>query len=228
MFIFRFLTDDIMLPFLNYCYGLVPNYGLAIILLTIVIKVAFYPLTKKQFQAMKMSQKIQPILKELQETHKKDPQKLQQEMMKVWKEHKVNPLGGCLPMLVQIPFFFAIFYTVTGDAFKSILAQPGINTGLFPFWLSNLTMPDKTFILPIIIGIATYLSQKLMTIDPKQAAIFMFMPFLMAIISITMPAGALLYWAVSTIVSVIQQYMIGTHSKRNDDTAIEVTVRSKS
>ena len=228
MFIFRFLTDDIMLPFLNYCYGLVPNYGLAIILLTIVIKVAFYPLTKKQFKAMKMSQKIQPIIKELQATHKKDPQKLQQEMMKVWKEHKVNPLGGCLPMLVQIPFFFAIFYTVTGDAFQAILNQPGINKGLFPFWLPNLAIADHTFILPIVIGIATYLSQKMMTIDPKQAAIFMFMPFLMVIISLKMPAGALIYWAISTIASVVQQYMMMSRSKASEDSAIDVTVRTKS
>jgi YidC/Oxa1 family membrane protein insertase len=228
MFIFTFLTDQIMLPFLNYSYSIIPNYGFAIILLTLVIKMAFYPLTKKQFEAMKMSQKIQPILKDLQAQYKSEPQKLQQEMMKVWKEHKVNPLGGCLPMLVQIPFFFAIFYTVTGTAFKEILAQPDINTGLFSFWLSNLAMPDKTFILPIVIGIATYLSQKMMTIDPKQAVIFMFMPFLMAFISLQMPAGALLYWAVSTIVSVIQQYMISSRSQSTEDTAIEVTVRTKS
>jgi len=228
MFIFKILTDDIMLPFLNYSYSIIPNYGFAIILLTLAIKIAFYPLSKKQFVAMKMSQKIQPIIKELQATHKQDPQKLQQEMMKVWKEHKVNPLGGCLPMLVQIPFFFAIFYTVTGDAFKAILTQPGINTGLFPFWLSNLAMPDKTFILPIVIGIATYLSQKMMTVDPKQAAIFMFMPFLMVIISLKMPAGALLYWAVSTIASVVQQYMMMSRSKADDSTAIDVTVRTKS
>jgi YidC/Oxa1 family membrane protein insertase len=228
MFIFKILTDDIMLPFLNYSYSIIPNYGFAIILLTLVIKIAFYPLSKKQFESMKMSQKIQPIIKDLQATHKKDPQKLQQEMMGVWKEHKVNPLGGCLPMLVQIPFFFAIFYTVTGDAFKAILLQPGINAGLFPFWLSNLAMPDKTFILPIVIGIATYLSQKMMTIDPKQAAIFMFMPFLMVIISLKMPAGALLYWAVSTIASVVQQYLLNSRSKASEDTAIDVTVRTKS
>lgn len=225
---FHFLTDSMMLPFLNYSYSIVPNYGLAIILLTIVIKMAFYPLTKKQFESMKKSQKLQPLLKELQEKHKQEPQVLQQEMMKLWKEHKVNPLGGCLPMLVQIPFFFAIFYTVTGEKFKAILASPDINAGLFPFWLQNLAAPDHTFILPIVIGVATYLSQKMMTIDPKQAAIFMFMPFMMAIISIKMPAGALIYWAVSTIISVIQQYLMLRQGDTKDAHTIDVTVRTKS
>lgn len=229
MNIFRFLTDDIMLPFLNYSYSIVPNYGLAIILLTVIIKLAFYPLSKKQFRSMRLSQKIQPELKALQEKYKGDPQTLQKEMMRLWKDNKVNPLGGCLPILVQIPFFFAIFYTVTGDKFKEILTEPGINAGLFSFWLPNLAVHDTFYILPILIGVGTYISQKMMPIDPKQAAIFMFMPFLMAVISMKMPAGALLYWAVSTLVSVAQQYwFLSRHADdKQDPNTITVTVRNK-
>jgi len=198
-----------MLPFLNYSYhNIYPNYGIAIILLTLVVKIVFYPLTKKQFEALKKNQILQPKLKEIQEKFKKQPEVLQKKVMEFWKENQMNPLSGCLPMLVQLPFFIAIFLTMQSQAFKDIISQAGINPGLFPFWLPNLGLPDNTMILPIIIGISTYWSQKVMVIDPQQAKLFIFMPVLMMFISWKMPAGVLLYWAVSTIISTLQQIWI--------------------
>ena len=116
---------------------------------------------------MKITQKLQPKIKELQKKHGKNPQKLQQEMMKLWKENNANPLGGCLPALVQLPIFLAVFYTVKSDAFSALLMQPGVNISFL--WLKDLTQPDHFYILPILIGFAMYWSQKMMTIDPKQA-----------------------------------------------------------
>jgi len=226
MGIFKFLADHIMLPFLNFSYhSIYPNYGIAIILLTLIIKVIFFPLTKKQFDSMKVTQKIQPEIKRIQEEFKDQPEKLQQEILRVWRENKANPLGGCLPLLIQLPIFFGIFSTINGDTFKAILAQPGINPGMLPFWLTNLAAPDPWFILPVVIAVATYISQKMMPMEPTQAAIFMFMPIVMGVISIKMPAGVLIYWASQQIFSNIQQFMMMKRNALQDD-AITVTVRT--
>ena len=169
-----FLIDNMMLPFLKFSYASIfPNYAIGIILLTILIKVLLYPLTQKQFHSMKAMQKLQPKMKELREKHKKDPQKLQQEMLSLYKETGINPLGGCLPMLVQLPFLFALFYTMSSDKFKVLISEEGVFPGLFSFWLPNLSEPDNLFILPIVIGIATYTSQKLtpMTTDSPQTKV---------------------------------------------------------
>ncbi len=202
------LVKDIFIPFLNMSYRIFPNYGVAIIALTVLVKIVFYPLNKKQFDAMKINQKLQPKLKEIQEKHKGDPAKAQSEIMALWKSHNTHPFSGCLPLLIQLPFFFGIFATMQSTAFKSILAQPHINPGFLTFWLSNLAKTDPYYILPVVIGIATYFSQKLFVTDPKQAALFIFMPFLMVFISIKMPAGALLYLATSQVLSVVQQYIL--------------------
>jgi YidC/Oxa1 family membrane protein insertase len=204
------LVNNLMMPFLNFSYeNIFPNYGVAIILLTLVVKIVFYPLNNKQFESMKAQKKIQPELKKLQEKYKDQPEKLNKEMLKLWKENNANPFSGCLPVLIQMPFFFAIFYTIRSEAFKVVIAQPGINSGFLPFWLSDLGMPDKTYILPVIIGITMYLSQKMTVTDPKQAKMFMFMPFLMVFICFNLPSGVLLYWAVSQILQIAQQsYML--------------------
>jgi YidC/Oxa1 family membrane protein insertase len=204
------LVNHIMMPFLTFSYNSIyPNYGVAIILLTIVVKVVFYPLNNKQYASMQAQKKIQPELKKIQEKYKDQPEKLNKEMMKLWKDNKANPFSGCLPVLIQMPFFFAIFYTIRSEAFKAMIAQPGVNPGLFPFWLSDLGLPDSSYILPVVIGLTMYLSQKMTVTDPKQAKMFMFMPFVMVFICINLPAGVLLYWAISQTLSIVQQkYML--------------------
>ncbi len=205
----NYLTDQVMIPFLSYSYThIFPNYGVAILLLTLVIKILFYPLTKKQFESMKVTQKIQPEMKKLQEKYKGKPEKLHEEMKKLWKEHNANPLGGCLPALVQLPFFFAVFYTVKSPAFQAMVLAPGINHGLFTFWLSNLTLPDKTYLLPVLIAVSTYLSQKMMVMEQSQKALMTVMPVVMFVVCLKMPAGVLLYWAASQLISTLQQYLV--------------------
>ncbi|MCP4050850.1 MAG: membrane protein insertase YidC [bacterium] len=205
------LVENIMIPFLKAAYGIIPNYGVAIIILTMVIKIIFYPLTRKQFESMKAQKQMQPEMKAIQEKYKGQPEKLQSEMMKLWKKHGSNPFSGCLPTLIQIPFFIAVFYTIKSDLFLSLInteINPGVNPGLFPFWISNLGVKDVTYILPVLVGLSTFLSQKLMMTDPKQAKMFMFMPVIMFFICLKMPSGVLLYWAVSQLISTAQQYYI--------------------
>ncbi|MFC1771702.1 YidC/Oxa1 family membrane protein insertase, partial [Candidatus Margulisiibacteriota bacterium] len=196
----------------------IANYGIAILLLTLLTKIIFHPLTNKQMKAMNAQKKIQPELKKLQEKYKDQPKKLQEEMMKLWKTHKANPLSGCLPILIQLPFFIAIFYTMRSPSFLALLAEPGVNPGLLPFWASNLGLPDKTYILPIIVAATTYFSQKMMTTDPKQAKIFAFMPILMFFISMNMPSGVLLYWGASQAMSLVQQYYIINRLNKDENT----------
>lgn len=214
----QFLINDVMLPFMQFSYEtILPNYGVSIILLTIVVKIMLLPLTHKQFQSMKKMQVLAPKFKELQKKYKGEPQKMQQETMKLYKEHDVNPFGGCLPMLVQLPFLFAIFYAMTSDNFKALLAADGVFPGLTSFWLPNLSQPDHLYILPIVLAVATYFSQKLTPITigqgetkdgKKPPNVMALMPVFMGVISIKMPAGVLLYWASSQVISTIQQVMI--------------------
>ena len=209
-----YLTDSVMIPFLQFSYqNIYPNFGLGIIILTIIVKLVLYPLTKQQFESMKKMQEMMPTFKKLREKHKDNPQQLQMETMKIYKEHKINPLGGCLPMLIQLPFLFALFYTMNGASFEALISQNNVFPGLTSFWLSNLSQPDSLFILPIIIGLSTYLGQKMSTVDASQQKILMFMPVLMVVISFKMPAGVLLYWAISQIISSGQQILIMKNGK---------------
>jgi len=206
-----FLVKEIMLPMLKFFYdNIYPNYGIAIILLTILVKAIFYPLSVKQFKSMKEMQKLQPKLKEIQEKYKKEPEKLQKQMIALYKEHKVNPLGGCFPLLVQLPFLIALFYTLMDKQFKNMLIASG-KGGTF-LWINNMAAADKTYILPILIAITTYLSQKTMqqTTDPSQKNMMSMMnnmmPILMFFISLKLYAGVLIYWVVSQGLTALQQY----------------------
>lgn len=222
------LAENTMLPFLSFSYAYIfPNFGVAIILLTILVKIIFWPLNTKQYKAMKMQKMIQPELKKLQEKYKGQPDKLNKEMMKLWKDNNANPFTGCLPMLVQIPFFFAIFYAMKSPKFNALIAQPNTDPGLFSFWLPNLAQPDHFFILPVIIGLTLYWSQKISITDPKQARMFMLLPFVMVFICLKMPAGLLLYWAVSQALSVAQQlYILKTDVETPLATDTSITIKS--
>lgn len=206
-----FLVKEIMLPLLKFFYeNIFPNYGVAIILLTVLVKAIFYPLTNKQFKSMKEMQKLQPKLKEIQERNKKSPEKLQKEMVALYKEHNVNPLGGCLPLLVQMPFLIALFYTLMDTSFKKLLLAAG-KGGTF-LWITNLAAVDKTYVLPILIALTTYFSQKTMqktdtgSQSNMMSTMNTIMPFLMFFISLKLYAGVLIYWVVSQGLTAAQQY----------------------
>jgi YidC/Oxa1 family membrane protein insertase len=185
-----------------------PNYGLAIILLTIVIKVILYPLTVKQVKSMKAMQDIAPKMKALQEKYKDNKEKLQREMAQLYKDAGVNPLAGCLPLLIQMPFFIAIFFAIKEYTYVS---NPSF------LWIKNLAQgtsfsdpSDPYFILPFLAAATTYISTKQTTSDQSQQnkMMLMFMPLFIGYITVSFPAGLGLYWVVSNIVQIGQQWWL--------------------
>jgi YidC/Oxa1 family membrane protein insertase len=185
-----------------FLYKHVGNYGWAIVLLTIITRVPFIPLVNKGQKSMKKLQKIQPLMAEVKEKYKKDPQKMQKEMSELYKKHKVNPLGGCLPMLVQLPVFFALY--------KVLLVAIELRGAPFIFWITDLSAKDPYFILPIVMG-ATMLLQQKMTpsgMDPKQAKMMLMMPIVFTFLFLTFASGLVLYWLVNNILGIGQQLLV--------------------
>jgi YidC/Oxa1 family membrane protein insertase len=198
---FAFLVKP-MLKALNYFYGVIGNYGWAIICLTIVIKLILFPLTHKSFKSMKGMQKIAPYIKVIQERHKGDRQKINEEMLGLYKKYKVNPLGGCLPMLLQIPVFISLYHAL----FFSI----ELRGAPFMLWIQDLSVQDPYYVTPVLMGATMFLQQKMTpsTADPVQQKIFMFMPILFTFLFITFPSGLVLYWTVNNLLTIAQQYYI--------------------
>ena len=179
------------------------NYGIAIILLTIVVRVLlFYP-SLKSATAMEEMKKIQPQLMAIREKYKKDPARVNQEMMKLYKEHKVNPLGGCLPMLLQLPFFVALYNVLSVSI--ELRQAPFIS-----FWIKDLSMYDPYYILPVLMGVSMIFTMKMTstTADPQQAKIMMFMNIAFIFLFAWLPAGLLLYITLSNVLSIVQQLYV--------------------
>ena len=198
---FAFLVKPI-LKALNFFYGLTHNYGWSIIFLTFVIKLLFFPLTHKSFKSMKGMQKVQPYVKIIQERHKDDRQKMTQEMMDLYRKHDVSPMGGCLPMLLQIPVFIALYHAL----FFSI----ELRGAPFMLWITDLSEKDPYFVTPVIMGATMILQQKMTptAMDPMQAKIMMAMPIVFTFLFITFPAGLVIYWIVNNVLTISQQYYI--------------------
>lgn len=214
---------DLFLYVLNFFNGYVHSYGWSIILLTVFVRVAILPLTVKQAQSMKEMQKIQPKIKALQEKHKGNREKLTQETMKLYQEHKVNPLSGCLPLILQLPIFFALFTVLRtykpleGASFWLLpdLSKAASSFG-FQGLSQNFAQAFPYWVLILLIVGTTYLSQKQLTVDPQQARLMMFMPLLMAVICWALPAGVLLYWLVFNVWMVAQQYAFEEFYRRRE------------
>lgn len=188
-----------LLYVLKYLYSIVGNYGLAIILLTFFIRLIFYPLTYKSFKSMKAMANLQPQLKELQLKYKGKPELLNKATMELYKKHKVNPLGGCLPILIQIPVFIAL-YNVLLNAIE-------LRHAPFIFWITDLSAKDPYYITPIIMGLTMFIQQKLSpsTLDPMQAKIMLFLPIIFTIMFMGFPSGLVIYWIANNIFTIIQQ-----------------------
>lgn len=186
---------------LKWFYSLVGNWGWAIILLTIFVRLFVLPFNVMSFKSMKAMKVIQPEIQKLKEKHKDDPLTLNKEMMSLMKKNGANPLGGCLPMLLQIPVFFALF-KVIGNTVELYHAP-------FFGWLSDLSSPDAFFILPILMGITMFLQQKMTpsTMDPAQAKIMAVLPLVFSVFMISTPSGLTLYMFVSGLFGIIQQYL---------------------
>ena len=205
--------SKLLLAFMYLIHSVVPSWGWSIVIMTICIKLLFWPLTAKASRSQKRMASIQGPMAELKEKHKDNPQKMQQETLKLFKEHQVNPVAGCLPMLIQMPIFLGLFYmlrTASELRFESFL------------WVSDLSLPDTQFmvggfpinILPMIMGVTMFLQMSMMPVspaaDPMQQKIFKFLPFIFLIFLYNFSSGLVLYWTVQNILTIIQQKIINS------------------
>ena len=194
------------------------NYGLSIIMMTVLIKILFWPLTHKSYKSMKELQKIQPLMTRIREKYKNNKEQLNRELMNLYKTYKVNPMSGCLPMIVQIPVFFAL-YKILGYSIE-------LRHAPFILWIDDLSAPDRLFnfpfkiplmappygipVLTLLMGASMYIQQKMTPTagDPSQMKIMQFLPLIFTVMFINFPSGLVLYWLVNNVLSIIQQYFI--------------------
>ncbi|MEN9936343.1 MAG: hypothetical protein RLZZ387_2922 [Chloroflexota bacterium] len=236
---FVLFLEQILLTFYNWgrSAGLPGSAGLAIILFTLVARLVILPLTVKSLQSTRKMQELQPLMKDLQRKHGKDPQKLQEETMKLYREYKVNPAGGCLPMFLQLPIFLGVYQAVinltrvspaehSANAMVESLSSNGFSIANLPatlgqpqlaggfLWLPDLGKTDPLYILPVLSVIFQLIVQVMATPrvqDPQQKAMtqsMLVLPIVFGYIGFTFPSGAVLYWVVGSILSMIQQYVI--------------------
>jgi YidC/Oxa1 family membrane protein insertase len=206
--------SKLMFYFILQVHKVVPNYGLVIILLSALTKLLFYPLTQKSFKSMRDMQKLQPAMEELRNKYKSEPKRLNEEMMKLYREKGVNPVGGCLPLLLQMPVFISLFNVLS----RTIeLRRAG-----FVFWIQDLSTPDviarlpfslpfigsAVSVLPILMGIAMFVQQKMSATDPKHAAMTYLLPIVFTVMFFRFPSGLVLYWLVNNVLTIGHQYLM--------------------
>ena len=214
---FNFIAKP-CLWFMNQIHSVIPNYGIAIILLTIITKILLWPLGNKSYKSMSEMKKLQPLMTEIREKHKNDKQKMNQELMALYRTYKVNPMGGCLPMVLQIPVFFALY--------RMLYQAIELRHAPFFLWINDLSAPDRLFefgfsipfmeppygipVLTIIMGATMLLQQKMSPPpgDPTQAKMMMLMPVVFTFIFINFSSGLVLYWLVNNVLSISQQYYV--------------------
>ncbi|MFN2342335.1 MAG: membrane protein insertase YidC, partial [Desulfonatronovibrio sp.] len=193
---------------LNYFHSHTGNYGIAILLLTLVIKIIFWPLAQKSYKSMNQLKKLQPMMAKIREKYKEDRTKMNEEMMRLYKTYKVNPAGGCLPILVQIPVFIALYQGLMG----AVELRHATFIQYLPFtdivWLADLSAKDPLYITPLVMGATMFLQQKMSPPpgDPLQAKIMLFLPLIFIFIFISFPSGLVLYWLTNNVLSIGQQW----------------------
>ncbi len=220
-FITRPISEYILLPLFTFLHTFIPNYGWVIIVLTILIKIALYPLTKKSYESMKKTQLLQPEIQKIKEKYKGDQQRIQKETMALYSKYGVNPAGGCLPMLLQMPILFALF------TFFKVMVE--IRQQPFILWIDNLSAPDVIYSLPfriplfgvdqisglaVLLGITMFLQQKMTMKDPSQKAMVYIMPIMFTFMFMAFPSGLNLYYFMFNLLSIGQQYYINTHGEQ--------------
>ena len=198
---------------LKFFYRYFENYGVAIIIITVILKLLFFPLTHKSYKSMKDMQKIQPMMAELKDKHKNDKEAMNKAVMELYRDHKVNPLGGCLPMLVQIPVFFALY--------KALMFSIELRHAPFYAWINDLSGPDNLFghllglpfvigPLPLVMGVTMFIQQKMTPAagDPMQQKMMLALPLVFTVMFLTFPSGLVLYWLVNNVLTIGQQVYI--------------------
>jgi YidC/Oxa1 family membrane protein insertase len=200
-----------ILLLMNWTYKHVGNYGIAIILLTVISKVLFYPLTVKSMRSMKAMQALQPQVNALRSKYQKDAQALQRETLALYRKHKVNPMGGCLPMIAQVPIFYALYLALSvsvelqNAAFLCFGRLFGVD-----LWICDLAAHDPTYVLPVLMGVTMFVQQKMTPTmgDPRQAKMMLFMPVVFTFMFLNLPSGLVLYWTVSNVLQILQQKLM--------------------
>jgi YidC/Oxa1 family membrane protein insertase len=187
---------------LSWLHGIAHNWGVAIILLTVIVKMAFYPLSAASYKSMAQMRKLAPRLQHLKERYGDDRQKLHEQMMKIYQEEKINPLGGCLPIVVQIPVFIALYW--------ALMSAVELRQAPFALWIHDLSEPDPYYVLPLIMAATMFIQQRLSPKppDPVQAKVMMIMPIAFSVMFFFFPSGLVLYWLVNNILSILQQWRI--------------------
>jgi YidC/Oxa1 family membrane protein insertase len=189
---------------LDKIHNVLGNWGFSIMALVLVIKIAFYWLQAKGYESMAKMKAINPKVMAIRERHKENPQQMQQEMMKIYREEKVNPMGGCLPIMVQIPVFIALYWV--------LLSSVEMRNAPWIGWIRDLSTPDPYFILPVVMTLTTLLQTALNPVppDPMQAKMMWFMPLIFSVMFFFFPAGLVLYWITNNVLSIAQQWLINT------------------
>ena len=204
---FDFIAKPLLVA-LEFINSFVMNYGVAIIILTVIIKLVLWPLSHKSYKSMEQMKKLQPMMAKIREKHKNDRQKMNEEMMSLYKTYKVNPAGGCLPMVLQIPVFIGLYQALL----NSIELRHASFITHLPFtdliWLADLSAKDPYYITPIVMGATMFLQQKMTPSpgDPTQAKIMLFMPIFFTFIFLNFPAGLVIYWLANNVLSIAQQW----------------------
>lgn len=188
---------------LQFMHGLVGNWGWAIVLMTLTVKIILYPLTAASYRSMARMRKFAPKMTQLREQYGDDRQKLGQEMMKLYKKEKLNPMGGCLPILVQMPIFIALYWV--------LMEAVELRQSPFIFWIEDLSIKDPFFVLPLLMGASMFLQMQMQqqpSMDPMQAKMLKFMPVVFTFMFLWFPAGLTLYWFINNVTTIVQQWMV--------------------
>ena len=202
---------------LSWLHGIFGNWGWSIIALTILIRIFLYPLTYKGMVSMQKIKAISPKIKEIQAKYKGEPARMNAAVMDMYKKHGANPLGGCLPMLLQIPVFFAIY--------RVLLNAVELQGAEWILWIDDLSRMDNYFVLPILMGASMFYQQKLTPnnfTDPLQEKVFKFLPIIFTFFFVTFPSGLVLYWFVNNLFSIGQQFIVNQQFKNKED--VETTI----
>ncbi len=192
---------------LLWLHTFVGNYGWTVIILTVLIKMIFWPMTQASFRSMEKMRVVQPQLKKLQERYKNDKAKLNEEMIALYREHQINPLSGCLPIVLQIPVFVALY--------KVLLESIELKGAPFILWIHDLSMKDPYYVFPVLMGISMFVQQKMSpaSTDPVQRNLMLVLPVVFTVMFINFPAGLVVYWLVNNLLSILQQYIIRLQKK---------------
>lgn len=198
-----------------------PSYALAIILMAIIIKVILYPLTVKQMKSTMGMQDIQPKMQEIQKKYKNNPEKMNQEVMALYQEYEINPMAGCLPLIIQMPILYGLFAAMRSFEYVNT-ADAGF------FWVANISDPDPLHLLPIIVGVAMFLQQKFMMpatqpgggndqMNQMMKVMLYVMPVMIGFMALTLPSGLAIYWAMFSILGMVQQIFINRRRKKEQE-----------